>query len=135
MSFHSPEAYRIGGSRAIHGHSGAFMVPNVAGIGNDPLGACPKCGFVLPQKQPDLRVIASDGGGWEHVSVSTEFRIPTWDEMCFIKSLFWDPEDCVVQFHPPASQYVNCHPYVLHLWREVGRNWPTPPMWMIGPKR
>jgi hypothetical protein len=35
-----------------------------------------------------LRVIASDGEGWEHVSVSLANRCPTWDEMCFIKGVF-----------------------------------------------
>lgn len=73
---------------------------------------------------------ASDGGGWEHVSVSTIERCPTWDEMCKVKSLFWDDDDLVVQYHPPASEYVNNHPYTLHLWRKSGRNdfCETPPI-------
>lgn len=68
--------------------------------------------------------------GWEHVSVSTERRIPNWTEMCFVKNLFWDEEDCVVQFHPPASRYVNRHPYCLHLWRHA--SFPLPPMYLVG---
>ena len=28
----------------------------------------------------DLRIIASDGMGWEHVSVSLAKRVPTWKE-------------------------------------------------------
>ena len=60
-----------------------------------------------------LRILVSDGigpggDGWEHVSVSTgRRRPPNWEEMCFIKDRFWPPEDCVVQFHPPAADYVN----------------------------
>lgn len=54
---------------------------------------------------------------WEHVSVSLENRCPTWDEMCFVKDLFWEPEECVIQYHPPRSKYVNNHPYVLHMWK------------------
>lgn len=68
-------------------------------------------------------VIASNGGGWDHVSVSpkNQKRTPTWDEMCAIKDMFFEPEECVVQYHPPKSDYVNNHPYVLHLWRpQVG---------------
>lgn len=55
--------------------------------------------------------------------------------MCWVKDLFWDAEECVVQFHPPASQYINCHPHCLHLWKPIGGNVPTPPTWMIGPQR
>jgi hypothetical protein len=72
--------------------------------------------------------------GWEHVSVSLKDRIPTWPEMCWVKDLFWGEEECVVQFHPPKSKYVNCHPYVLHLWKKVGQEWETPPELLIGPK-
>lgn len=82
--------------------------------------------------------IASDGLGWEHVSVSVgivgqqQKRTPTWDEMCYIKKMFWDEEDTVVQFHPPKSEYINMHEYVLHLWRKCGENFETPPKIMVG---
>lgn len=65
--------------------------------------------------------IASDGLGWEHVSVNCIHKgisiLPNWDVMAFIKSLFLEPESRVIQIHPPESQYVNNHPNVLHLWR------------------
>lgn len=64
-----------------------------------------------------LRIIASDGGGWDHVSVSTPRRCPTWDEMAAVKDLFFAPEEAVMQLHPPKSDYINLHPYCLHLWR------------------
>lgn len=66
-----------------------------------------------------VQVVASIDGSWEHVSVSRRDRCPTWDEMCQVKDLFWDDEDCVVQYHPPKSSYVNLHPFCLHLWRRV----------------
>jgi len=56
----------------------------------------------------------------EHVSVSLNRRCPKWDEMCMIKDIFWDEEELVAEFHRPKSQYVNLHPYCLHLWRKVG---------------
>lgn len=75
--------------------------------------------------------VASNGGGWEHVSVSpcNEKRktCPTWEEMCEIKDLFWRPDECVVQYHPPKSDYVNRYPYCLHLWRPIGQELPRPP--------
>jgi hypothetical protein len=87
--------------------------------------------------QERLLMIAHDGDGeaegWEHVSVSTARRVPNWTEMCFVKALFWEPEDCVVQFHPPQSQYVNNHPFVLHLWRQRS-GFPTPPSIFVGDK-
>lgn len=81
-------------------------------------------------------VIASDGGGWEHVSVSPCNKkrkvCPTWEEMCAIKDLFFDPEERVVQFHPSRSEYVNDHPYCLHLWRWKEGDFPHPPMIFVG---
>lgn len=68
-----------------------------------------------------LRVIASNGLGWEHVSVSRQDRCPTWAEMCAVKAFFWDKEDTVVQFHP------NC----LHLWRPTTFQIQTPPNYLV----
>ena len=64
-----------------------------------------------------LCVISSDGGGWDHVSVHVGGRCPTWDEMCFVKELFFRDDEVVMQLHPVKKDYVNCHPYALHLWR------------------
>ena len=65
---------------------------------------------------------------WEHVSVSLPNRIPTWTEMCFVKELFWDDSETVLQFHPPKSEYVNDMPFCLHLWKKSGVNAELPPM-------
>lgn len=78
-----------------------------------------------------LRCIASNGMGWEHVSVSMDHRKPTWQEMCCIKELFWDADDCVIQYHPPESNYVNIHPNCLHLWRPVDQEIIMPPTMMV----
>lgn len=45
-----------------------------------------------------VRCIASDGAGWEHVSVSLSVkRTPDWEEMCYVKDLFWAKTDCVTK--------------------------------------
>jgi hypothetical protein len=62
----------------------------------------------------DPTVYASD---WEHISVARANRIPSWDDMKRMKELFWDDDECVVQFHPPKADYVNIQPYVLHIWK------------------
>lgn len=109
--FHPPEKFRIDGE---HGAPyGAFKVMRL------PLGR-------------SLTVIASNDDGWEHVSVSRPSRCPTWDEMCEVKELFWDDEDMVIQYHPPKSQYINCHPHCLHMWKPTEVELPKPPSWMVG---
>jgi hypothetical protein len=79
-----------------------------------------------------LRVICSDQLGWEHVSVSRQDRPPLWDEMCAVKELFWDPEDCVMQLHPPRSAWISNHPNCLHLWRPLEIEIPRPPDIFVG---
>lgn len=94
--------------------------------------------FSLYRGSANLRVIVSTNPDWEHVSVSLEDRCPTWDEMCWIKSLFFEPEECCMQLHPPESDYVNCHPHCLHIWKP-GKMYcgqiPRPPAELVGPKR
>lgn len=95
--------------------------------------------FVLGPLGETLKIIASAGltrveHGWEHVSVSREARCPTWEEMAFVKYLFWRPEETVVQFHPAAAHYVNHHPFCLHLWRDRNRGHKLPPAQLVGPR-
>ena len=81
-----------------------------------------------------LRCIVSDGGGWEHVSVSLPNRCPTWEEMCVVKAHFWTDDETVIQYHPARAEYVNNHPFCLHLWRPTGAAIPTPPSYLVGLK-
>ena len=83
--------------------------------------------------EPVLRIQVAPGyQGWEHASVSRGDRCPTWEEMCFVKDLFWDSEDVVMQFHPKKSEYVNLAKTCLHLWRPIGIEFPTPDKLMVG---
>jgi hypothetical protein len=96
--------------------------------------------FVIPVAEDAWALtIASPGNElmpWEHVSARIGYkkyhgkmaeRLPTWDEMCLLKEIFWDNDECVMQLHPKESDYVNQHPLVLHLWKPVGMEIPTPP--------
>jgi hypothetical protein len=90
-----------------------------------------------------LLVIASRGGGpvelggdewharWDHVSVSTPTRCPTWGEMSYIKELFFERDEPAMQLHP-VKDYVNNHPYCLHLWRPLDAEIPLPPALLVG---
>lgn len=82
----------------------------------------------------NMNAIVSWGEGWDHVSVSHRARVPIWEEMCWVKDLFWTPEECVVQYHPPKVDYINCHPNCLHLWKPQGIELPRPPSYMVGPR-
>ena len=130
MSFAVPEQYRItvGALATLYGevgNNGAFFLPNPHQRGGPPLKVIASDGLLIPGDMPEL-------AGWEHVSVSLPHRCPTWEEMCYVKSRFWGPEDCVIQFHPPASEYVNLHPYCLHLWRPVSGDIRRPPRELVG---
>lgn len=89
--------------------------------------------FVIPYRRLiRLHVIVSDQLGWDHVSVSlNKNRPPTWEEMCFIKDIFFDEEETVAQLHPPKSKYINRHPNVLHMWRPQHQEIFMPPLFMV----
>lgn len=116
-----------------------FTVPNKHRIRDGAMGSTDAIGnngaFAIPLKHSQIvYVIASDQMGWNHVSVSRKDRCPTWDEMCQIKNLFWGETDWVVQYHPPKSEYVNNHPYCLHLWQPIGQAFPVPESILVGIK-
>lgn len=50
--------------------------------------------------------------GMEHVSVSPKkkFRVPTWDDMCVLKDVFFEDEEEAYQIHPKRAS-------MLMLWR------------------
>ena len=109
------------------------------------LNAIERDGLVLDRAYDGLRavmrvegvtlwVIASWGMGWEHVSVSLPDRCPTWGEMCAVKDIFWQRQECVMQLHPSEDEYVNCHPFCLHLWKPIDERIPRPPSIMVGPQ-
>ena len=80
-----------------------------------------------PRTMRRLKVIVGDGLGWDHVSVSHPKKMPSWDEMSWVKNLFFADDECVVQYHPKAEDYVNYHPNCLHMWRQQDNDFPMPP--------
>lgn len=122
--FHVPEQHRVLSgqmrSDSSYGCNGAFRLPPIISGRN-------------------IWCIVSDGEGWEHVSVSIRIgahktKTPTWDEMCYVKDMFWGDDDVVVQYHPKKSEYVNNHPNVLHLWRPCDTDLLRPPPILVGYK-
>ena len=79
-----------------------------------------------------LIVVASNQLGWDHVSVSHRKRVPNWYEMEQIKSMFFEDDETCMQLHVPATDHINNHPNVLHLWRPKNVAIPRPPSIMVG---
>lgn len=120
----APENFRLRkglmASNSSYGNNGVFIIPHYK-ISNY-----------------YFNCIVSDGDGWQHVSItlsSTERKVercPTWEEMCYIKSIFWHDEETVMQLHPPKSEWVNNHNYCLHLWKPDNKEIPLPNSLMVG---
>ena len=81
-----------------------------------------------------LHLLISNGEGWEHASVSRRGRMPTYDDLCWVKNQLWDDDQTVMQLHVPKADHVNCHKYCLHLWRPTDQEIPRPPSIFVGPK-
>jgi hypothetical protein len=73
--------------------------------------------FEIPYKTDTLRVIASSGEGWDHVSVSMKNRIPNWYEMEYIAKLFFNDNEVAIQYHVPRKEHINIMENCLHWWR------------------
>ncbi len=124
--FKVPNQYRVRrgdfASEDALGNAGIFVMP----LEKDREGKPKPTGL-------HAQCMASDHSGWEHVSIVLSNishsrktypvrRCPTWEEMCLIKEMFWDdPEDCVLQFHAPKSEYVSMR-HCLHLWRPLDKS-------------
>jgi hypothetical protein len=124
--FRDHEADRLYGTKdSERAYGGAFLVPAPG-----KLGSFTKLSY--------LRVIAVSGQGqplayrWDHVSVSLSSRCPTWDEMDYIKRLFFHPDEVCFQLHVGAKEHISNHPHCLHIWRPLDFAIPLPPADTIG---
>ena len=88
--------------------------------------------YVDPVERKNYFFVFSWGQGWEHLSVSQRNKTPSWDIMCRIKNVFWGEDEVCVEYHPKKEDYVNLHPHCLHIWKEVGKDFPTPPSILVG---
>ena len=87
----------------VHKHrdaNGGRALYGTAGDGGNGTFAVPS-----PRDRKALRVIASNGGGWDHM-----------------------------QLHVPPGEHVDFHSRCLHLWRPQNATIPRPPSMMVGPQ-
>jgi len=123
--FHVPNKFRVKNSRD----------PRMNSTDEDGNNGC----FSIKQsygKKALFHIQAFDEICFEHVGVSILLsnRFPTWEEMCYVKCLFWDEDDPVIQIHPAKENYVNYAKYSLHLWRSKDSAQALPPSILVGPK-
>lgn len=92
-----------------------------------------RCNGYLVIKPRGLKVIFSDGGGWQHLSVTriASDKTPSYEQLDKLKREFWSPSCCVVQLHVPEEAHVNMHVGCLHLWRPIGGGIPRPWSMMV----
>jgi hypothetical protein len=87
--------------------------------------------FKLRHRGRNYNIVASYGGGWDHISVDEDGITPSWEMMQLIKEIFFDDSEVCYEFHPAKENYVNIHPGVLHIWRKQGFDMPMPPLAMV----
>ena len=107
------------------------VIEHYGGAGDETCGV-----FVVPSPidGAPMRVIASSGDAWDHVSVSRSNRCPNWPELESVKRAFFNDDETAMQLHVPSSEHLSLHPYCLHLWRpNDGREIPRPPGIMVAP--
>jgi len=108
-------------------HLNKYRVPLLGEMGDALNGA-----FLIPGRNNyKLKVIASDEMKWDHVSVSLQNRCPNWQEMSFIKSLFFQDHEVCFQLHVSHMDHINCHNNCLHMWRPHNIEIPLPPKMLV----
>jgi hypothetical protein len=105
-----------------------LVVEIYGSIGDDRFGvfSVPSC-----RDQKPLVVIASNGSGWDHVSVSRTNRCPDWAEMEQVKRLFFKGHETAMQLHVPPVDHINYASTCLHLWRPHAVAIPRPPAGLV----
>lgn len=88
--------------------------------------------YLVPFRGVTLKVIASNGLDWDHVSVALSHRCPTWEEMEHVRELFFRDDETVMQLSVPRTEHINQHPYCLHWWRPQAATIPRPEVILVG---
>jgi hypothetical protein len=84
--------------------------------------------FLVPIDGELYHVMIGDGMGWKHLSVTNAQRkvLPTWSAMARLKACFFGDDEWAVQYFPAADDYVNDHPFCLHIWMPLDETLPHP---------
>ena len=75
-----------------------------------------------PQLIPSFAAMCNDNPEIQKVAIVTDIRGG---------AMFFKLEECVIEYHPPKSNYVNKCETCLHLWRPIYEEIPMPPMMYV----
>lgn len=67
-----------------------------------------------------------DSREWMHISVSRNDRLPSFDDLKFVKSIFAGDNRYAYQVFAPVEKHVNIHNFCLHLWVPLTGELPLP---------
>lgn len=65
--------------------------------------------------------IEADGQPWAHASIARKGRIPTYDDLMYLKRNWLGDRKCI-QVFPEIMYHVNIHPRCLHLFAPLWRD-------------
>jgi hypothetical protein len=89
--------------------------------------------FIVPLEGEMWHVILSDKMGWKHLSISNaqSRKLPSWTVMGRVKDAFFADDEWCCQFFPAKEEYVNDHPWCLHLWVSLDEPMPHPSVVLV----
>ena len=60
-----------------------------------------------------------DGKAWIHVSCAFSNHLPSYNDLCEVKSVFIGNDRQAIQVFPKKERHINIHKYALHLWAAI----------------
>lgn len=114
---------------------GVFEIPHVDQWQRSQFGA--HYVVICSDGKPELQ--SGFGSGWDHVSAHCRsvrkktpvMHTPTWEDMEYLRSLFFEDDETVMQLSVPRTEHINIHNHVLHLWRPLECAIPMPPAVLV----
>lgn len=70
--------------------------------------------------------VEEDGRRWIHLSIASPDRLPSYEDLCWLKRTFLGEEGKAILVFAPASVHVNLHSKCLHLWSCMEETDPLP---------
>lgn len=69
---------------------------------------------VIETQAPDIA--NGEEQEWLHISMSYNDKLPSYEDMRLVKSIFVGPAHTALQIFPPETKHISIHDYCLHLW-------------------
>jgi hypothetical protein len=89
--------------------------------------------FLVPLEGELWHVMISDQMGWKHLSVTNAQKkmLPSWTVLGRLKDLFYGDDEWACQFFPAKEDYIDDHPFCLHIWKPLDEELPRPSIALV----